>query len=602
MIPPVTPGRASPQRLTSQPLPATDEALGRALALAREGADFKAVVERVLLELDEDSADALMLLSKESRGAWALCLEGGRGRALFLGNAFSGTVTALASLGFEVVLADRSPPRLAFARTRDAALSPDRVRHLVLGFDRRLPFTDGSFDLVVQEDGLPHPATGWGHDLAELGRVARGEVVVTADNRLAYKLSTGRHGVFRVPGPLAWARRALAPRRGELTLKGYRRRLAACGAGVRAFALYPHGRDFSHVVALDAERPRLTIGPRERSNRVKLFAHRAGLFPLLTPSFALIAGSAARPRIEQVLDALAERLGEARPQIETLIASRSNTGVLVTSPVAGGAGHGGWVLHVPLSPTKRRLVETHVGFLERIPLRFPFLPVPELLFAGELEGVWLAAERRLEGIGAPQLAGGDGAEARMVADAARHLGELALGPPEAFDESRFETLVAERLRRVQKLCAVESTARAIERHLDELRETLVGRSLPLVLYHADLRAKHVLVREEGSVSGFLDWGASEEAYLPYVDLLHLIAQQRKQEIGGPPERAWRLLRDRRAWRPHEREALDGYARRLGLDDEYRLAIERSHALFVAGMAERNWDFSRPRWVHRQYGI
>jgi len=25
-------------------------------------------------------------------------------------------------------------------------------------------------------------------------------------------------------------------------------------------------------------------------------------------------------------------------------------------------------------------------------------------------------------------------------------------------------------------------------------------------------------------------------------------------------------------------------------------------VLVAGMAERNWDYSRPRWVHRQFGL
>jgi len=25
-------------------------------------------------------------------------------------------------------------------------------------------------------------------------------------------------------------------------------------------------------------------------------------------------------------------------------------------------------------------------------------------------------------------------------------------------------------------------------------------------------------------------------------------------------------------------------------------------VFVAAMAEKNWDYSRPRWLHRQFGL
>jgi hypothetical protein len=31
-------------------------------------------------------------------------------------------------------------------------------------------------------------------------------------------------------------------------------------------------------------------------------------------------------------------------------------------------------------------------------------------------------------------------------------------------------------------------------------------------------------------------------------------------------------------------------------------MEAAYPVFVAAMAEATWDYSRPRWLHRQFGI
>lgn len=580
-----------------EPRPATREALARALSALDAGAPYKAALEGLLLDLDEDDAEELMLLHEESRGAWLpLALSGG-GEALFVGNALSGCVPPLAMLGFRVTVLDDDPARLAFERAREDAYVPGRTRR-VLASSARLPFADGSFDLVVKEDGLA------GAD--ELARVCRGELFVAADNRLAYKRSLGRRGAYRVPRPLEFLAAVLLPRRGERGLGGYRRALAARFARVRSFALYPSAREFSHIVSLDAPRPRLTIGPRERRNLLKMAAYRAGLFARLTPSFGFLCSrQAGAPRLERVLAALAERVGEERPEVDLVVATRSNDCLVHTTPRDADAqetGHGRWTLHVPLSPQKEHLVRTHDRFLRALRARFPSVPVPEPLFIGELEGVTLSCERRLAGLTAPHLTGERDATARMFDDVARDFAQLVCEPPVPLSAARFEALLGARFRRVRDHAAVRSTALAIERMLDELRERLLGATLPLVLYHADLRAKHVQVDARGGVLGYLDWGASEEAFLPYVDLLHLVAHQRKQEENCSAGRTWQLVRERDGLREHERRPLEQHARELGLGDDVRAALELAYPVLVAGMAERNWDYSRPRWVHRQFGL
>jgi hypothetical protein len=122
-------------------------------------------------------------------------------------------------------------------------------------------------------------------------------------------------------------------------------------------------------------------------------------------------------------------------------------------------------------------------------------------------------------------------------------------------------------------------------------------------YHADLRAKHVQVdRESGSVLGYLDWGVAEDEYLPYLDLVHLVVHERKQMDGLGAGKAWRIVCDREDLRRHEREALERYRKSVEIDDETARALEAIYPVLVAAMAERSWEYSRPRWLHRQFGI
>jgi len=157
---------------------------------------------------------------------------------------------------------------------------------------------------------------------------------------------------------------------------------------------------------------------------------------------------------------------------------------------------------------------------------------------------------------------------------------------------------------VRAFAAVPETLRRLDTMERLAREALVGSEFPLVFHHADLRSKHVQVEgPSGRVLGYLDWGSSEEPGLPYFDLLHLIVHERKQEAGLGAGDAWRAVCGPAARRrPHEERALADYCARLGLDASFRAAVEDAYPVLVGAMAEANWDYSRPRWVHRQFGI
>ena len=114
-----------------------------------------------------------------------------------------------------------------------------------------------------------------------------------------------------------------------------------------------------------------------------------------------------------------------------------------------------------------------------------------------------------------------------------------------------------------------------------VEERLLGVPTRLGIYHADLRGKHVQIDGDGAVTGYLDWGASEPSFLPFVDLLHLVIHQRKQEVGGAFGDAWRALLDPATRRDYEREAFDEYLRHTGLgEDELAFYLE-TYPLFIA---------------------
>ncbi len=577
--------------------------------LHRRGSDlsFKTRLELLVFELPPAESDALMMLMKESRGAWALLLEAAEGRALFIGDALSGTPVALGTLGFQVTIVDPSRDRVRFALHRGDALAPGSTMGVQAGRDGRLPFRDRAFDVTVLEGGLPSKKTGWGFSLDEVRRVTAAELVVTADNRLGYKRSTGRRGSFR-RDPRVLVREILRPSRGEATLPTTKALVQGDGndwPGARAFSLYPDGLEFSHVVALDESRPQLTIGPRERKNRIKMVGYGLGLFRWLTPSFAVHArrsGPKGPDRLTRILEQLSEITGEDAAIADILVATRSNDALIHTAPKSGTGEAGRWTLHVPLQPAKRKMVRVHHEWLVRLQRELPEVPVPEPLFLGELEGTHLAVERRLGGLSGTDVTGDLERTERMFVDAARHAALLVNQEATLLDEAWAGRLLGPRFDRVERLIRTDSTRASLQALRSRVEERLLGSRVRLAIYHADLRGKHVQVTEEGAVSGYLDWGASETQFLPFVDLLHLVVHQRKQEVGGTFGDAWRALLDPASRRDYEDQAFNDYLSHTGFEAEDLAFYLEAYPLFVAGMAERNWDYSRPDWVRRQFGI
>lgn len=574
------------------------------------GEAFKPVLESLLLDVAPELADHLGLVLREGRGSWVPLLRSSAGRALIVGNSMTGSVHVLAAMGFRPHLHDPSEERMRFEVHRCAALTGVTCTWSLAENEARLPYEDGEFDLVVQEAGAPSHPEGWAHPRSELGRVSRGEVVITVDNRLGYKRSLGRRGHFAVPTPWRFLREILNSPKGERSLRGYREELRFPDAAEpRAFSLYPHSADFTHVVALDEPTPRLHVGPKERKNALKVAGHKLGLFPWLTPSFAIVSAKRdlheqSEPRIERILKELSERSGERLPVMDEWIASRGNCVVLQTRAAGGTLDEeeGRWNLHIALSPHKHAQVELHFKVIEKLWAAGRQVPVPEPIFFGDIDGIMLSCERRLPGLSAPQLSGDPKRMRRLLEDTVRHFATLVVEAPREVDELMFHQHFDWRFDIVADHAGRDETRANIEALRNEVREMVLGEPMPLVLQHADLRNKHVQVDEEGAVLGYMDWGSSRDRDVPYFDLLQLIVHEHKQTHGGRVGHSWRRLLLEGECADWERRLLDSYVQTIGLSPRIAVALERCFPIFVAAMAESNWDYSRPRWVHHSFGL
>jgi SAM-dependent methyltransferase len=593
--------RASVERdADPQPLAAGDANAYREVGVRRTPRES---FEALLAAIAPDRRAHFLQHSKESRGAWTLLLAARQGTALHLGSALSGSVIPLASLGLRTTLVDPSPERLSLGLALGEVQVPGRLRGVLAGDAAALPFEDEQFDVVVCDVDELSDAL-----LAELARVARGEVFALADNRLGYKRSTGESFQFEVPGPLPYLRSALRPPHGERTLAGWRKAFERALGAPRAFALYPDRRDFAQVAALEAPLPRLFVGPNEARNRVKVAGHRFGLFPLLAPSFGLLArkrGSKAAPaRIETLLDAVAEATGEPRPHAEHLIGTRGNTCVVMTAvdDADPSDARGRWVLHLPLHLPHRRGLEVHFRALERMRRDFPGFPVPEPLWMGEADGLWLTCERRLPGWASNHFLVDRASADPILEQMADHLAHLTVRATRTFSDEDFaravEPLFDDTLRAVRDAALRGELAR----RRDEARRQLVGRALPLVFGHGDVRSKHVQVDASGRVLGYLDFGTVIEPTLPGLDLMHRIVHDRKQLEGTSDGTTSRELSDPQRLRIGERRALERYARNLSIEARSLQAVALVYPVFVGAVIERYSPFVRPDWFRHTFGI
>jgi hypothetical protein len=559
-------------------------------------ATWRRRLETLMLELDPAHAARLAQLWRESRATWLLLLPSPTAgqRALLVGDARTGTAAGLARLGWQVTVLDPLDEHRTFATDRGlstgapvaATASPDE-----------------SFELVLVEDA--HAL-----DVEDAAALSTDLVALTTDNGLAYKRSSGARADFHTTHPLTFLRHLFFDRASRLGPQ--KQRLArALGSPdpTRAAALYPDRRDYTFAVDLDRGQPHVVVGPKERANKLKLVGHALGLFPHLTPSFGLWASRKPEPRtrfVDDVLGALEVELGipPGTHTAEHLVATRGNTALVTTDA--------GWLVRVPLAHRADDAVRRNAKNLAHLQSRHPSLPTPSPLFCGELTPragappLFVTVETRLEGLGAGQLAGHTTASARLLSELAPVLCKLETRPPVPLDRAALEQLFAPRFHVVTQHCPGPATRAALAELEAELYSRATGLTIGRVTAHRDLRPKHVIATpggpDAGRLAGFVGWPCLEEDGPPLLDLFHFIAHERINRPGWSTRRAWLELQDRTNLEPPERAAVEEYEAALDLPPTWYAIIARIWPVLFGAMAEEYWDYSRPDWLHRVFGI
>ena len=82
--------------------------------------------------------------------------------------------------------------------------------------------------------------------------------------------------------------------------------------------------------------------------------------------------------------------------------------------------------------------------------------------------------------------------------------------------------------------------------------------------------------------------------------MHLILQERAS--CSTSRTAWEDLQNPERLGPLERAALDTYCTALNLPDAWREAICLGYPILFGAVAERHWEYSRPHWLRRAFGI
>jgi aminoglycoside phosphotransferase (APT) family kinase protein/SAM-dependent methyltransferase len=527
------------------------------------------------------------------------------GRVLILGASPVASPLALARTAAYVVVLDRDIDRLRTARRQAVAHELHHVFFVRVVDPLRVPLPAGSIDLaVVPELGDWFLAVGGKRRLrpesteALLRELRR---VLAADGQ-AYVATPNARGLPRLL-------RGLGRERAGCTPLALRHAAAAAGfAGCRLYAPFPFPHKFHQIVDLErASEMNLCAHPyRTRGRTLRSLVRawdawnvRGGLerrlYPYLPGVCAVLSTDAgARPFAERVLaqvDAAGARVSRyyVRPQ-----------GVAVL--VAGVPGEGGRVLRLPLDEAAEQGCARQQRALRaldangRVPRALRAL-FPAPLAAGRLAGHPYFVESGLPGESARVYYSRPARRFdRAIASAADTLSALrrATEVPVTIGEDEFERLGGRWLAELRS--AVDPERRPVlDRITAVVRDTLVGRTLPLGWYHGDYDFANLLYDERDEVCGIIDFELFDARGLPLVDHMGLLARRlrRRASVGFGTLFLDGILP--RAYAPLERSLLARELQAVGADD----ALYRALALFAWAdhirLRRDSWLARSPRW-------
>ncbi|PIQ82337.1 MAG: hypothetical protein COV76_04215 [Candidatus Omnitrophica bacterium CG11_big_fil_rev_8_21_14_0_20_64_10] len=587
----------------------------------------------------------LNLISNPTQIAWAIHLPPDleSPRVLDLGCGW-GTLTAgWAARGARVTAMDLCYERVLFARERARAMGlGDQVEAVCGGNEKRLPFPDGSFDLVMLSGvlewvglaGTRYPRQIQLDFLREILRILRpgGSLYVGVENRFsvdAFKGVPDPHAKMRYVSVLPYAladrlsrwRRRRSYRSLTHSPNGYRRLFRQAGfVESRLYWPSPSYHEIRQLIPADQPamfrhriQQRRNGAARGKAGWIKDRLAGWGALEWLIPHTCWLTRKPAEPAAPtpeqlQAVEQLLEQPGGPAGSVPAHLTDVRPLGNLEGGIRWGAAFGKDQFVKTSVRPADSDRTRREMVFLEGIrPVLTPdlraYLPEPLRTATGPAGRSTVFS--RLPGRPADQLRGRALTLAAEAAD--RFLRSFHAATRQPLGASDFDALFRGPIRRLRyRLAPAEHTwpYGALLKSLDRLEQLSGSEDLPAVAEHGDYHPCNWLWT--GDRLGIVDWEGARRPGLPVLDWLHLWLMTVQTETGGHLFDGWKRL-EQAPWRSRVEASWAAYAAALSIPSAWRVPLCRLY--FVRrGLKSFRWldwtlegisdlERRRPAWMN-----
>jgi aminoglycoside phosphotransferase len=226
--------------------------------------------------------------------------------------------------------------------------------------------------------------------------------------------------------------------------------------------------------------------------------------------------------------------------------------------------------------------------------------LPETIAAGDVAGGAYLVQRVLPGVNARRLLVDGTPAAPLVRAAATGLAPVHAGATTTrVDADSVRLWVEEPCAFVASALRGRRRTRALRRLAAETAALLDGATVRVGWTHGDFWLGNVLVDDECTVTGIVDWDCAADAYPPHLDLLHLLLYGRSIRRRRPFGHIVRTAIDSPGWSESEAQVLAAYGDDYFTNGGSRAAVTLTWLRHVTQNLSQFPYYARaPLWVRR----
>lgn len=260
-----------------------------------------------------------------------------------------------------------------------------------------------------------------------------------------------------------------------------------------------------------------------------------------------------------------------------------------------------------LSALKRAEIGAHI-IRDKLPDRFKIY-VPELL-SSHIDSIpYYSIESRCNGVLASAYRFHPFVRKKIVNQAAKLIEEIhhETACIKNIDEDDFEGFIGNKISYIQDKVP-DDVSGILHRIEDSLRRSLVGRKIPLTMSHGDYWLGNLIVsRENQGLKCVIDWSDASLKNLPLLDLLHLVATQRKEFANKYFGIFFLYILIPFRFRTWEKKIISSYMKRLEIPKKLWLELAICYWIYrcylwltIDVKDPNNLDEREKRWIYSSF--